>query len=300
MVFVHLMQAHQAVFQSELEHFNVTDRKRWLHFASDASKPKWHQRNLMQCHLFKRVVSIYIQAICMKERQSMPAIGVSVDRRTLRSLNLMLEDTKSMICFGCAQIFSWVSLWSRQYDPGTHGQHWSADGTATWNEHPWRSKSENAIEMYSVQESLRNFFMRDEENFRLHFDLHRFKERYASNNRSLQTINFHADPELQLEASMYLSVKHGVLLSLFSLSSCPFGIHFVEFVRFVLSCLFVISVRLVYLLICVFLVLVLPVCVCRVQFVRFVVSIQFVLVYFFSLAILSDFLVLFVQFYDML
>ena len=125
------------------------------------------------------VISNYIQAVCVRERQGMPTVGVCVDRRALRPLNAMLENVRSMICFCCAQVHTHVPLWERMYTPGQAGRHENEEGKA-WSEHRHKDASANSIEMMSVGDSLRRFKKRDEQRFLLHFGLRRFKERYAS------------------------------------------------------------------------------------------------------------------------
>ena len=110
----------------------------------------------------------------------MPWIGRCIDRRTLSPLNLMLEDVHSMICFGCAQIHAHCPLWKTMYTPGGYGLHTSIQGDKMWSEHPEARWSLNHIELHTVADSLRRFYMRAEDRFRLHFDLALFKRRYAS------------------------------------------------------------------------------------------------------------------------
>ena len=101
----------------------------------------------------------------------MPIIGIANDRRALRPLNRMLPKTCSKICFGCAQIFAWSPLWAHMYRPPRK--------QTTWQQHPCQDHSKNFIEMYKVRASLQAFYKRNEESFRLHFDLAAFKERYC-------------------------------------------------------------------------------------------------------------------------
>ena len=185
-LFKHLLQAHVEAFEAELTLCGITDRKHFLRLPFDSDKPPAHQKEDSQVRLFLEVISNYIQAVCVRERETMPMIGVSVDRRTLRALNLMLEDVKALHCFGCAQIFTHVPLWEKMYSPGERGKHEESTESTDkkkkqeWTEHTAAYLSQNFIEMYEVSHSLRRFFMRDEDNFRLHFCLRQFKERYAS------------------------------------------------------------------------------------------------------------------------
>ena len=77
------------------------------------------------------------------------------------------------------------------YQPSQRGLHIdrrNVDGQesadTTWSEHRGSSFSRNGISMHAVRDTLRRFYMRDERNFRLHFDLRLFKERYASDLQS--------------------------------------------------------------------------------------------------------------------
>ena len=87
------------------------------------------------------VHSVYMAAVCERERESMPVIGIAKDRQVLRGLNSVLPQVKSMMCFGCAQIRSHVPLWQRMYNPEQTGMHWEEkeirEGKTeivTWNE----------------------------------------------------------------------------------------------------------------------------------------------------------------------
>ena len=52
-----------------------------------------------------------------------------------------------------------------------------------WSEHRYHNISASTIEMVEVRESLQRFYRRDEANFRLHFDLQLFKERYFADSQ---------------------------------------------------------------------------------------------------------------------
>merc|ERR1712079_864936 len=88
-----------------------------------------------QCDLFLQVYSVYMAAVCERERESMPVIGIAKDRQVLRGLNAVLPGIKSMMCFGCAQIRTHVPLWQLMYNPGQTGLHrYSEKHDSTWNE----------------------------------------------------------------------------------------------------------------------------------------------------------------------
>ena len=77
----------------------------------------------MAVRSFLQVHSVYMAAVCKRERESMPVVGMAKDRQVLRGLNAILPHVKAMMCFGCAQIRSHVPLWQRMYEPGQIGEH---------------------------------------------------------------------------------------------------------------------------------------------------------------------------------
>ena len=60
-------------------------------------------------------LAYYTAAVQERERDAMPIIGPSVDRRTLTLLcRLANSDTVcSLVCFACAQIHRWVASWEK-------------------------------------------------------------------------------------------------------------------------------------------------------------------------------------------
>ena len=58
-------------------------------------------------------LAYYMQAVQEREREHMPLIGPSVDRRSLSLVTrLANSDTiRSLMCFTCAQIFTSVKSW---------------------------------------------------------------------------------------------------------------------------------------------------------------------------------------------
>ena len=137
-------------------------------------------------------------AVCEREREHMPVVGISKDRQVLRLLNGILSGVRSMMCFGCAQIQAHVPLWEKMYEPGQHGGHVyhakqrgsrqsSVAATAevveesTWNEHHQASHvSQSMIQMYSIEDSLERFYNRNNDSFRQHFNWEAFKSKYCS------------------------------------------------------------------------------------------------------------------------
>ena len=113
-LFFHLITEHRSAFGPELKKCDMEDRplrgvprrfeKEWP-YQHYNSQSKW------QCDLFMEVHSVYMAAVCERERESMPVIGIAKDRQVLRGLNAVLPQVRSMMCFGCAQIRSHAPLW---------------------------------------------------------------------------------------------------------------------------------------------------------------------------------------------
>ena len=124
-------------------------------------------------------------AVCEREREHMPVVGIAKDRQVLRMLNGILSSVRSMICFGCAQIHANVPLWEKMYELGQHGQHpyqaKEGDEESVWNEHDHCSHvSQSMIKMYSIGQSLEKFYNRNNDSFRQHFNWEAFKAKYCS------------------------------------------------------------------------------------------------------------------------
>ena len=60
-----------------------------------------------------RAVAYYTAAVCEQERQHMPLVGPSVDRRTLTFVCKLAgsDSLCALICFGCAQLHTSVKSW---------------------------------------------------------------------------------------------------------------------------------------------------------------------------------------------
>ena len=161
-LFRHLMEEHAEAFQPELEacqmemtpvpgdkppKFRVPKQ-----FPDVADLPRRTGESQWQCDLFLQVHSVYMAAVCERERESMPVIGIAKDRQVLRGLNAILPEVKSMMCFGCAQIRTHVPLWQRMYEPGEVGAHrFPERGDETWNEnHSFSMSNLNDIELYEI------------------------------------------------------------------------------------------------------------------------------------------------------
>ena len=64
-----------------------------------------------------RALAYYVAAVCEQERQHMPLIGPSVDRRTLTLVCRLARSAtlRALVCFTCAQVFTSVKAWERMY-----------------------------------------------------------------------------------------------------------------------------------------------------------------------------------------
>ena len=124
-LFKHLMEKHADAFQPELEACGMEAGSGRVptNFATEEPFQRYTAQSKWQCDLFMEVYSVYMAAVCERERESMPVIGIAKDRQVLRGLNSVLPEVKSMMCFGCAQIRTHVPLWQRMYNPEETGLH---------------------------------------------------------------------------------------------------------------------------------------------------------------------------------
>ena len=97
-------------------------------------------------------LAYYTAAICEQERRHVPLIGPAVDRRTMTLVYRVAnsETIKSLMCFCCAQIYTWVASWEKMY---------GGPGSSPCPE-AWNSKSE--IRMYAVADSILKLHREDE------------------------------------------------------------------------------------------------------------------------------------------
>lgn len=75
-----------------------------------------------------RAVAYYTAAVCEQERQHMPLVGPSVDRRTLTFVCKLAgsDSLCALICFGCAQLHTSVKSWEKfSRLSGHRGKLWS-------------------------------------------------------------------------------------------------------------------------------------------------------------------------------
>jgi len=107
-------------------------------------------------------LAYYTAAVCEKEREHMPIIGPSIDRRTLTLVCRVAgsDNIQSLMCFCCNQIHTRVSSWERMC-----------------SKNPDR-RSE--IQMYDVKDSLLRLAENDWEAFCLNFSCDLFRDRYAT------------------------------------------------------------------------------------------------------------------------
>ena len=124
-LFVHLIRKHVDAFAPELEAYGMHSTPNGVPTNIPKECPREYHtaQSKLQCDLFLKVHSVYMAAVCERERESMPVVGVAKDRQILRRLNAVLPKVHSMMCFGCAQIHSYVPMWQRMYEPGQYGQH---------------------------------------------------------------------------------------------------------------------------------------------------------------------------------
>ena len=122
---------------------------------------------------FVPVISYYVAAVSEREREHMPLIGPSVDRRTLALLSRLANSTtiQSMMCFCCAQLGTHVRSWDRMYRCGQHG---------VGGRHVGHNYSKGDICMFTVEESLLAYHEQDCEGFLRHFSRDRFRHVYAT------------------------------------------------------------------------------------------------------------------------
>ena len=182
-VFVHLMEDHADLFAETIRNFKANADSNAMNLSvlpGPCTKRSKRTDESWQDDLFLRVYSDYMLAVCEKEREDMPLVGLAKDRQVLRPLNRILSSAQSHICFCCAQMHSRVGLWSHMYTPRKMGLHKVPDQDFVWSEHTSSTLSLNSIEKYTVRESLQRFYRRNESSFRLHFDLEQFKDRYCA------------------------------------------------------------------------------------------------------------------------
>ena len=125
-------------------------------------------------------LAFYMQAVCEREREHVPLIGPSVDRRTLALLTRVAnsENICSLVCFACAQVFTHVRTWDRMFDDFRDRDNALAAEArqGLWQHHCTQSD----IRYRTVASSLLKHLERYEDGFRSNFDLRAFTANYGT------------------------------------------------------------------------------------------------------------------------
>ena len=122
-------------------------------------------------------MSLYINAVCIREQEHMPLIGPCIDRRTLGLVTRLANSAsiQSKICFCCAQVRVHVEGWCRMYNAGQHAAAESPDP-----KHRAAGRSRSDIKMYGVEGSLSRYRLQDSDGFDRTFSCDRFVKAYAT------------------------------------------------------------------------------------------------------------------------
>ena len=117
-----------------------------------------------------RALAYYVAAVCEQERQHMPLIGPSVDRRTLTLVCRLARSAtlRALVCFTCAQVFTSVKAWERMY--GSAAGRWCLEA----------GDSKAQIRMCKVQDTLLKLRAKDSAAFMRICCLGEFRTRYGS------------------------------------------------------------------------------------------------------------------------
>ena len=141
---------------------------------------KWLFDHLMECHAGSEMADIYenccqgdkhlqeltllayyMAAVREREREHLPLIGPSVDRRTLAMVHKLCrsENIHGMICFVCAQVHTHVACWDQMWKPPVFvgSPEEIKEQEAAWRADPsnrYRHWSRGAIQMWKVRDSL--------------------------------------------------------------------------------------------------------------------------------------------------
>ena len=113
----------------------------------------------------------YQWAVCEREREHIPLIGPSVDRRTLAWIVRIMksENIESLICFACAQVRTHVAFWDKMHEKSSTDPDYGHLGHLSASE----------IKLHTVQASLLQMEASDTEAFQLNFCRNYYKDRYA-------------------------------------------------------------------------------------------------------------------------
>ena len=113
-------------------------------------------------------LAYYMAAVREREREHMPLIGPSVDRRTLALVNRAANsDTVcSLMCFVCAQLHTWVASWETLQPPHRRN--------------PLLKGQRSQIAYHNVKDTLLRLEAEDVDSFLLSCSLEHFRRRFAS------------------------------------------------------------------------------------------------------------------------
>jgi hypothetical protein len=121
---------------------------------------------------FLQVISYYTAAVCQREREHMPLIGPTNDRRMLALVTKLASSNtiQSLLCFCCDQIYTDVQCWRRHMTSEVR-----REGVGS------RTAAGNEIQLYTVAKLI-EYFQRDDKGFNASFGLRCFKQRYGEVN----------------------------------------------------------------------------------------------------------------------
>ena len=66
-------------------------------------------------------LAYYTEAVCQREREHVPLIGPSTDRRTLALVCRLAnsQTVRALVCFTCGQVHTNVACWEQMYHQPT-------------------------------------------------------------------------------------------------------------------------------------------------------------------------------------
>ena len=146
-------------------------------------------------------LAFYMAAVREKEREHVPLVGPSVDRRTFTYLAKVAsnDNIKSLMCFCCGQIQPWTSSWKRMYEARTNQG----------------SVSGNSIDMFTVSESLLRMASKNWSSFLQNFDVATYRQHYGA-----ATDESHM-PNEDNDSLRHLDIKLGDATHRITLICCP-------------------------------------------------------------------------------
>ena len=92
LLFKHLITKHADAFQPELQAcgMHAMPGRVPTNLPRDCPQQHHSEHSKWQCDLFMEVHSVYMAAVCERERETMLVVGVAKDRQVLRCLNAVL------------------------------------------------------------------------------------------------------------------------------------------------------------------------------------------------------------------